>query len=445
MEANFDVLTGPSHNFAGLAHGNLAAQANALNASNPKAAALQHLEKIKFISELASWQGVLPPHNRPHFPVLRELGFTGTEMQILEKAAKQAPMILAACYSSSSMWAANAVTVSPSPDTADGKIHLTPANLVSQLHRGIETDCTSKVLRQTFQGDTFVHHRPLPKCLTTSDEGAANHIRLCAEHDQPGIEIFVYGRTVYAPTSSEPKRYPARQTFEASAAVSRLHFLRDDATVFLLQNPYAIDAGVFHNDVISVGNERVFLFHEESFADSKAIDLIKHAFEEYCKCPLVSLKVSSKDLPLKDAVDSYIFNSQLLTTTDGRMALVAPIECKENVRSRQVLEYFRSESRGTISDIYFLDVRESMRNGGGPACLRFRMVLNESEFQHVKPSVWFDMNVYCEAMEVINKYYRDNLELNDLRDPNLLIETRTALDEISQILGYRDLYDFQRN
>ncbi|MGA8031441.1 MAG: N-succinylarginine dihydrolase, partial [Casimicrobiaceae bacterium] len=43
---NFDGIPGPTHNYSGLAQGNLAAERNAQQVSNPREAALQGLEKM---------------------------------------------------------------------------------------------------------------------------------------------------------------------------------------------------------------------------------------------------------------------------------------------------------------------------------------------------------------------------------------------------------------
>ena len=139
VEVNFDGIVGPTHNYAGLAVGNLAATGNAGAVSNPRAAALQGLSKMRVLSDMGFAQGVLPPHERPSMRTLRSLGFSGTDEKILADVA-QHPRLLQAAASGAAMWVANAGTVSPSPDTPDGRVHFTPANLASQLHRSIETN-----------------------------------------------------------------------------------------------------------------------------------------------------------------------------------------------------------------------------------------------------------------------------------------------------------------
>src|SRR4029077_2346121 len=104
---------------------------------------------------------------------------------VLREAERKDPRLLVAAYSASAMWAANAATVSPSADTADGRVHFTPANLPTQLHRSIEPPVTSAVLRQIFpEGEYFAHHDPLPASEEFADEGAANHMRLAPSHGE---------------------------------------------------------------------------------------------------------------------------------------------------------------------------------------------------------------------------------------------------------------------
>ena len=238
FEVNFDGLVGPTHNYAGLSYGNVASMEHGLTVSNPKAAVFQGLDKMKLLSDMGLVQGVLPPHDRPDIRTLRRLGFRGSDAQILSSAARKSPFLLAACYSASSMWAANAATVSPSGDTADGLVHFTPANLVSQFHRSLESEFTTLVLKAIFNDDTaFVHHPALPAAVHMSDEGAANHTRLCSSHEEGGIELFVYGRKSFDRADSGPKVFPARQTLEASSAITRLHRLDPSKTVFARQKP----------------------------------------------------------------------------------------------------------------------------------------------------------------------------------------------------------------
>ena len=264
LEANFDGLVGPTHNYAGLSYGNVASTSHAGAVASPKKAALQGLAKMKALAALGLPQGVLPPQERPDVRLLHRLGFRGTDAEMIEKAAKSDPTLLAIASSASAMWTANAATVAPSLDTEDGKVHFTPANLIEKVHRAIEPETTRRVLRAIFAGPRFVVHAPLPAASSLGDEGAANHTRLGPEVGAPGVHLFVYGREGLRGDRPAPTRFPARQTLEASRAVARLHRLPEGRAVFAQQSPAVIDQGVFHNDVIAVGHERVLFTRRRS-------------------------------------------------------------------------------------------------------------------------------------------------------------------------------------
>ncbi|WP_043225839.1 N-succinylarginine dihydrolase, partial [Burkholderia glumae] len=374
---------------------------------------------------------------------LRELGFSGKDADVIASAARRAPELLAAASSASAMWTANAATVSPSADTGDGRVHFTPANLCSKLHRAIEHEATRRTLSTIFADEArFVVHDALPGTPALGDEGAANHTRFCAAYGAPGVELFVYGRSEYR-RGPEPKRFPARQTFEASRAVAQRHGLAEAATVYAQQNPEVIDAGVFHNDVIAVGNRDTLFCHELAFAEPQAVyDALRDALGAR-GAQLKLLEVPDAALSVADAVGSYLFNSQLLTRADGAQVLVVPQECRENERVARYLDALAA-GQGPIDEVLVFDLRESMKNGGGPACLRLRVVLNDAERAAVRPKVWIDDALFGSLDAWIERHYRDRLAPTDLADPVLLDESRTALDELTQILQLGSLYDFQR-
>ncbi|WDD93541.1 N-succinylarginine dihydrolase [Burkholderia sp. FERM BP-3421] len=442
-EANFDGLVGPTHNYAGLSFGNVASLNNEKSAANPKAAAKQGLRKMKRLADLGFAQGVLPPQERPSLRLLRELGFSGKDADVIAKAAAQAPELLAAASSASAMWTANAATVSPSADTGDSRVHFTPANLCSKLHRAIEHEATRRTLSAIFADETrFVVHEALPGTPALGDEGAANHTRFCSAYGNPGVEFFVYGRAEYR-RGPEPKRFPARQTFEASRAVAQRHGLRETATIYAQQNPDVIDAGVFHNDVIAVGNRDTLFCHERAFVDQQAVyDTLRASLGAH-GAALNVIEVPDRAVSLADAVSSYLFNSQLLSGADGRQVLVVPQECRENPNVAAYLDQLAA-GKGPINEVLVFDLRESMKNGGGPACLRLRVVLSEAERAAVTSNVWMNDTLFASLDGWIERHYRDRLASADLADPALLDESRTALDALTQILGLGSLYDFQR-
>ena len=438
-EVNFDGIPGPTHNYSGLAEGNLAAQAHKSRVSHPRQAALQGLAKMKALADRGFAQAVLPPQERPDMAALRALGFAGDDAAVLRSVAKSAPQILAACSSAAAMWVANAATVSPSPDTGDGRVHLTPANLVSHFHRSLEAPTTTRVLRAIFaDANRFVVHDPLPPAAQMSDEGAANHTRFAADASGPGVEFFVYGRSTFDAGAAAPRRFPARQTREASEAIARRHGLAPERALFVQQNPAAIDAGVFHNDVIAVGTGTVLFCHERAFADQAgALRALEERIDGF-----TAIVVREREVDVERAVATYLFNSQLIERPEGGMLLVAPAECREDSHVAALLERTISGD-GPIREVATFDLRQSMQNGGGPACLRLRVPLTAVERAAIRARVWLDDSLHLELARWIERNYRDRLAPADLADPALLSETRTALDELSRILGLGSVYPFQ--
>jgi len=439
-EYNFDGLVGPSHNYAGLSFGNVASFSNVKSASNPKQAALQGLAKMRALAARGFAQALLPPQSRPNFRLLRSLGFTGTDADVLARAYRESPVILACAYSASPMWTANAATVSPSADTFDGRTHFTAANLNNKLHRAEEHHQSTRTLRALFADEKhFAVHDALPSTGAFGDEGAANHTRLCASHGGKGVEFFVYGRVEFDPSAPAPKKYPARQTLEASQAIARLHGLDSARTVFSSQNPDVIDQGVFHNDVIAVGNGNVLFYHEQAFHDEAAVLNKLRVAMSGVDAELAAIRVDTRVVSVADAVASYLFNSQLLTKPDGRMALVIPQECQENLAVARYLEELVA-SGGPVDELIHFDLRQSMRNGGGPACLRLRVALTEAEGAAMHQGVVMTEALYATLVDWVGKYYRDHLEPKDLADPQLAIECQAALEELTRILGLPGLY-----
>jgi succinylarginine dihydrolase len=447
VEVNFDGIVGPSHNFGGLSFGNVASFDNRRKASNPRAAALQGLEKMKMLADLGIPQAVLPPHERPHLPTLRALGFQGSDAGILAEAFHKAQEIFISCCSSAGMWTANAATFTPAIDAADAHHHFTPANLSSKFHRSIEAPFTEEVLRKIFKDTVFVKvHKALPNGGNTfGDEGAANHCRFSKDYANPGIHLFVYGRYGVKHSPLEPVKYPARQTLEASQAIARLHQIFPERIVYAQQNPRAVDAGMFHNDVASVSNCHVFLYHEEAFVSVNVlIDSLSKKLMDYCNTELRPIKVPSNKISLSDAVSSYLFNSQIINQKDGSMGIICPKECQKIPSVAEYLQELLEDSSHPIKDLHYVDLSESMRNGGGPACLRLRVQLPEKDLEILHPGIILTAKLYKKLKEWIQKHYREKLEIQDLADPRFLQETRDALDELTKILNLGSIYSFQQ-
>lgn len=448
FEVNFDGLVGPTHNYAGLSHGNVASMSHGGLTSNPREAALQGLAKMKFLADLGLKQAVLPPHERPSIETLRALGFAGRDAQVLAAAARHAPKLLVACSSASNMWVANAATVTPARDAKDGRTHFTPANLWSKFHRSIEPPQTTRTLRAIFRDERrFVVHEAVRGGQALGDEGAANHTRLAPTHGHAGLHMFVHGHRAFPPERPvpAPAKFASRQALEAFEAIARIHLIGDDAVFHAQQNPAAIDAGVFHNDVISVGNENVFFYHEQAFVNTPAV--ISELQRRYAKlhrgAELHLLRVPAKRVPMLDAVKSYLFNSQIVTVAPGRMALIAPTDCVENERVRDFVSSMIGRAESPLREVHSFDLKQSMRNGGGPACLRLRVVLNEREMAALPGGVLLHDESHARLVAWVKKHYRDKLSHRDLADPALLRESRRALDELTQLLGLGSIYPFQ--
>ena len=412
-EINFDGIIGPSHNYGGLSPGNLASLGNAGAISQPRAAALQGVAKMRHNLRLGLSQGFFVPLPRPNHGWLAQLG---------TRAAEATASLCPAAWSASAMWAANAATVSPAPDTADGRCHLTAANLRTMAHRSHEWPDTLRQLRLAFADAAhFAVHDPVPPAF--GDEGAANHMRLCAAHGEPGIEVFVHG------TAGGP--FPVRQHVEASRAVARLHGLDPARTLFAAQSEEAIAAGAFHNDVVAVANERVLLTHEQAFAERHALyDSLRRLLPE-----VEIIEVPASVVSLADAIKSYLFNAQLVTLPVGGMALILPTEAQETPSVWRWLEQMVA-GNGPIRRLLPVDVRQSMANGGGPACLRLRVVADPAT---IDPRFLADEAKLARIEEVIAAEWPERIAPDDLGAAGLLKQVEHARGALLEGLDLTEL------
>lgn len=445
-ELNIDGLVGPTCTLSGLSYGNEASYKNQNEISNPQQAALQGLAKMAFLMRLGIKQVIMPPHERPHLATLHRLGFRGTPETVLSETKRYAPWLLRYVSSVASMWTANSAHITPSIDTVAKKVQITPANLHSKFHRSIEPEMTGRILKAIFHNPIFFeHHSPLPAHELFSDEGAANHTRFAKSHFSPGIHLFVYGNTKIAEDEIVPQKYPARQSKQASEAICKLHRIYDKQYVIAQQNPQAIDAGVFHNDVISTGNLNLFLCHEEAFTDTKkVINELQEKLNKHADVDLHPIIVPSSVLSLEDAVKSYLFNSQIISLPDGSMTILAPAECLEVPAAYEFLQNLVMQKDNPIVEVHYLDLRQSMKNGGGPACLRIRAVLNENELSAMNENAILTEDLYRTLVSWVKQHYRERLYPRDLSDPMLYKESCQALDALTQILKLGNLYSFQR-
>jgi len=412
VEINFDGLVGPSHNYAGLSPGNLAASSNAGNVSRPRAAALEGIAKMRTNIALGLTQGIFLPHRRPDRAWLSQLA---------TNPADAAPWLRAAALSASPMWAANAATVSPAADTADGKCHLTVANLVTMPHRSHEWPETLAQLRLAFADSTFVVHHPVPPPF--GDEGAANHMRLAPSHGEAGVEVFVHGISGGG--------FPVRQHAEAGRAIARAHGLDPARTLHVAQSEAAIAAGAFHNDVVAVADGLTLFAHEQAFADPTAF------YAELRRLlPEISIvEVPASAVPLGDAITSYLFNAQLVTLPQGGQALILPAEARETPSVWSWLEAMVA-GNGPIRRLELVDVRQSMANGGGPACLRLRVVADPAT---VDPRFLVDDAKLDRIAAIVERHWPESIAPEQLASPALWQEIETARAALLELLHLGEL------
>jgi len=413
VEINFDGIVGPSHNYSGLSLGNIASTRNKGMVAYPRAAALQGVEKMRHNLALGLEQGVLLPHPRPNRDWLTQLG---TSIEAVPDSLR------AAAFSASAMWAANAATVSPAPDTADGRCHFTVANLRTMPHRSHEWPATLAQLRLAFANERhFAVHAPVPP--TYGDEGAANHMRLGADHGSSGVEVFVYGVRGGA--------FPARQHIEASRAIARLNRLDPERTLFAAQSEAAISAGAFHNDVVAVANENVLFAHEQAFEDREEFYTALKGL-----VPVLEIvEVPASVVSLEDAIRSYLFNAQLVTLPGGGMALILPGEARETPSVWSWLEQMVA-GNGPIRSLRVVDVRQSMANGGGPACLRLRVVADPAT---VDPRFLVDPAKLDRIAAAIEAHWPEQIAPDDLEAPTLWRDIEAARRALHDTLGLAEL------
>ena len=429
FETIFLGLPGPTHHFAGLSGDNQASNLNRGAESSPRAAALQTLQLAEQLLSFGFRVALLPPQRRPQLALLAT-EFAGTPEEIIAQAAEKNPRHLEKAYSSSAMWAANAATVSPSPDTADGRLHLTTANLHTNLHRRIEAEDTHRLLAHIFADDTlFKLHPPLHAPDGLRDEGAANHTRLSPRYEQPGLHVFVYGTD-----GSPDDPTSARQSLSASERIATQHGLQPNHVLFLKQNPQAIEKGVFHNDVIAVGNENVYLCHEKSYAnDREDLEKISARYETLFAEKMHMMVVDETEFSLEEAVQTYFFNSQLFTMPGGEMGLLMPLEVMEHPRARALAERLKNDSSNPINHIHFVDLRQSMRNGGGPACMRLRVQLDDAQWQSIckNSAVVVHLERINALKQLIGYHYPESLYSSQLGQLTFFHETQKTFDALA--------------
>ena len=417
FEVNFDGLVGPTHNYAGLSHGNIHSVNNKNKPSNPYEAAIQGLNKMKLMHDLGYKQCIIPPQKRP----------------FLKDYEDYQNMVVNA--SASSMWVANSCTIAPSVDSYNNKLNLLIANLNSTQHRRLEAPQTYAILNKIFEdSDKFLIQPPINSTGELDDEGAANHTRFCNSYEEEGLHLFVYGRSQNNSEES-PTKYPARQTLEASQKVAENLQIKN--VVYAQQSAESIDAGVFHHDVIGVGNKNLYFYHEKALAnENETLQNLQDNFNGDLKL----IKVKESEVPLATAVDTYLFNSQLVEYMGGHL-LVAPLQCRKNGLVKKYIQSIVGKNKN-IKKVRYIDLQQSLYNGGGPACLRLRVVMNKEELNSLHQEIIFTNNLYFKLRHWIKKYYKKKLIYDDLFVPSFIQKCYDGFDELTKILNLDGIYLF---
>ena len=429
IELQMDRIVGPTHHFAGLGVGNVASKKNQGKVSNPRAAALQGLDKMRAVAQLGVPQLILPPQSRPDFQFLRQMGFDGTDAVVIQRAAKESPTILSAAASSSAMWTANAATVAASVDGDLNSAVMTIANLSSSLHRSIEPSQTYSECSELFPKNMRVV-KTLSGGFMMRDEGAANHMRLGSHQALPGVHVFVYGDQ-----HPGPKVHVARQSLAACQTIARLHRLPSENTFFIKQHPEAIDAGAFHNDVVAASHHHLVLHHERAFWQAESTwENIANRYREIYGRDLTRIQVSEQELSLADAIATYLFNSQIVSPSDAdRPILFCPTQVAEHEEASAIARRLVNDKH--FDDVQFMELRESMAGGGGPACLRLRIPLTEDEISAIHHKAVWTPKLDVTIRNFVQDSYPESLSFDDLSDPDYVSD----LAKVPQILA--DLLD----
>ena len=435
IEVQIDRLVGPTHHFGGLGVGNVASQKHAGETSNPRAAALQGLDKMRLVASFGVPQLILPPQPRPDYQFLRSLGFGGSDAEVLRRARDEAPDLLSAASSCSAMWTANAATVTPGIDSNRQRTNLTIANLDASIHRAIEPGRTRDELLRIL-ADICIVHDPLPGGAAMRDEGAANHMRLSAGTGA-GINIFVDGDGDPAPK----RRWP-RQSRAASESIARLHGLPRENTFFFKQHPDAIDAGAFHNDVVAMSHENLLIHHQFAFTEDASLAKLEQGYRRLTGQDLIRIEVAGSQLSIEDAVKTYLFNSQIVSPaknddsrykTSDKPVIICTSQVRDHAPARVLVDRWVAE--GIFAASEYVDLDQSMSGGGGPACLRLRVPMPEQEVGSIAAvSIWSE-STDDRLRRAIEQHYTSELTIDELASEEFHVQARRAQNQIVKLLS----------
>ncbi len=433
IEAQIDRVVGPTHHFGGLGVGNVASKMHAGQASNPQAAAFQGLDKMRLVAGLGVPQLILPPQPRPDFHLLTAFGYRGTPAEILQNVLDDDPSVLSAAASCSAMWTANAATVTPSCDSDQGTLMMTVANLSASLHRSIEATVTRKELGRLFNTGVEVRDA-LPGGASMRDEGAANHMRLSSPDGQFGVNVFVHGDG-----QPEPHLHWPRQTLATGKAIARGHGLKENDVFHLKQHPDAIDAGAFHNDVVAMSHQDLLIHHESAFAPESRSEMsrLQSRFQEVVERPLRVLSIASDELTLEDAINTYFFNSQVISTSNSgktSWSILCPVQVQRHTGANQLIQRLCAED--VFDAVHFVDLGQSMDGGGGPACLRLRVPISKHKLVRLAESAFWTETLDSDLRDIISDRYPRKLQLADLADAEICQQALETQRLLSERLGH---------
>ncbi|RAP29346.1 succinylarginine dihydrolase [Candidatus Marinamargulisbacteria bacterium SCGC AG-414-C22] len=423
----FDAVIGPTYHFGGLSFGNTHSMSHQQQRSYPKKTALEGLHKMQRVSQLGFKQYVLPPQPRQFLSLLKAFGLVGDSTTEIQQFYHDYPKQFSAIFSASAAWVANAFIATPSCDTASQRVHITPANLVSNDHRKLELCYTTQQLQQLFLDSDFFKVNQAVK-QSCPDEGAANMIRLGTLTQ--GFYLFVYNVSQQDPCHT---RFPGRQSKEALSFIVKKHGINADRVCYLQQSFRAVDAGVFHNDVIAFGDQDVLVVHEHAYEDqSRMLGMLQDYYNRFYEKPLTIVEIAEKDLSLATAVTTYFFNSQFVKCPNDSYVLICPDTCKEDASIQRVITLLSAQLQAPLQ-VTYVSVSESLQNGGGPACLRGFVALTDSE-RHAMNSV-YEFTPQCaeKLISFVQSHYPTTLDCADLCDVGMIQECQDIVNQLQLV------------
>ncbi|SEI00219.1 succinylarginine dihydrolase [Rheinheimera pacifica] len=425
LQLNISELPGPTFMYSGLSKDNVASVQNKHLVANPLKFAQLSLQRMRLLLDEGVPQVIFPPHRRPDMQALEVCGFTGDMSHMISSADKFSNGYLESLLAASSVWTANAATVTPSADSEDGKVHITTANLNSHYHRSIEASQTHAKLARLFSDDKFFClHQALPGHSRFSDEGAANHMRFHVEAENRGLNVFVYSND-----PDNPEFVQGRQTLWASKAICQLHALPDSKVLLQKQSKEAISRGIFHNDIISMNSHDLLVFHQQAYEDHESL------IEKLMAQGICCVEIKAEEFSLEHALKTYFFNSEFISGKDGGLVLVMSKSCQHDAKVQVQLDRIQTAYSKEIKTMY-VDLDDSLRNGGGPACLRLRVQLNQEQFSAIPSQFLLTQNKLEALQEVVTRFYRESLSYEDVLTEIFQRNLQPVYTKLEQILGW---------